>query len=409
VRPPTLRAVFRRWLAVTLSLLGTWTLAAGPAAGSGRGAAASGPVPQGFVGMVVDEPVWPDVYVQLGPQLDTMVGAGVQSVRVVFNWASAQPYPNWKAVPAAQRNQFTNVGGVPTDFGTFDALVEQAAARGLTVLPSVLNAPAWDGIRRNGASVRIPRSDRPFAAFVRALVRRYGPDGTVWASMPQRARRPITMWQIWNEPNITPFWPVQPFARRYVGLLRAARAAIKGVDPHAEIVLAGLPNYSWSDLGKIYAVPGARSLFDVVAVHPYTRTPKGVLEILTFVRRVMDSHGDRAKPLLADEISWPSSLGKTDHNTGYDFATTEAGQARNIAQVLPMLARARRSLGLLGFYYYDWAGLERPHKLAFDFAGLFRIADGKFVAKPAFGAFKRAALAIEGCRSKGPLATDCVS
>ena len=132
-----------------------------------------------------------------------------------------------------------------------------------------------------------------------------------------------------------------------------------------------------------------------------------MITILTYVRQVMNKAGDRNKPMLADEISWPSSLGHTNHNVGYDFATTETGQAQNITKLLPMLARGRARLGLAGFYYYDWAGFERVNKLAFEFAGLFRLSDGRFIAKPAFDTFREGTLAIEGCHSKGPLATDC--
>jgi hypothetical protein len=44
----------------------------------------------------------------------------------------------------------------------------------------------------------------------------------------------------------------------------------------------------------------------------------------------------------------------------------------------------------------------------FNFAGLLNFFDGRgtFV-KPALASFAEAALAIEGCRHKGPLATNC--
>lgn len=365
------------------------------------------PVPQGFVGVVADQPVWPDPFVNLGAQLDTMVASGVQTIRVVFNWGDMQPYANWKAVPADQQQRFTDIGGVPTDFTSTDQLVAQTTTRRLALLPVILDAPRWDGVHRKGALVRIPRSDRPFAVFAKALVERYGPHGTFWHMGRYPVVTPIRMWQVWNEPNIYPFWPLQPFAARYVALLRAARQAIKSADPGATIVLAGMPNYSWIDLGKIYKVPGARGLFDVVAVHPYTRTPNGVITILRYVRQTMVKAGDARKPMLADEISWPSSVGKTNHDTGFDFATTESGQAHNLAKLMPMLVADRRALGLAGFYYYDWAGLERENKLAFEFSGLFRFSDGGFQAKPAYWVFKRDALAMEGCRAKEASATSC--
>jgi hypothetical protein len=383
-----------------------------PASGaSRRQASAPGPVPQGFVGVVVDEPVWPDPFVDIGRQMDSMVAAGVESVRVTFVWAQAQPYRSWKRVPHNQRARFVSVGGVPTDFSVFDQIVGAASSRGLTVMPTILDAPGWDGIRRKGAIVRIPRHDGPYAAFVKALVERYGPNGSFWrtsAAARSGVATPITMWQIWNEPNIYPFWPLQPFAKRYVALLKAAHDAIKSADPKAKIVLAGMPNYSWLDLGHVYHVKGARKLFDIVAVHPYTKDPSGVITILGYVRRAMSRAGDSRKPLIADEISWPSSQGETNHDTGYDFATTQSGQAQNVKVMLPMLEHDRASLGLIGFYYYDWAGEDRPNKLAFDFAGLLHFQDGKFTPKPAFNAFRQAALGLEGCRAKGQFATDCV-
>jgi hypothetical protein len=169
-----------------------------------------------------------------------------------------------------------------------------------------------------------------------------------------------------------------------------------------------MPNFSWKALAKIYAVRGARKLFDVVALHPYTRQPSGVITILTKVRGVMNKAGDSRKPIVADEISWPSSLGQTHHTEGFDFATTPAGQARNVSSILPMLAAARSKLRLLGFDYYTWAGTDQRGALAFDFAGLFHLHGDQLTAKPAFYAFRRAALALDGCREKGAVATVCL-
>ncbi|HEV3128236.1 MAG TPA: hypothetical protein VGY32_04595 [Solirubrobacteraceae bacterium] len=376
-------------------------------AGATRAQPAVARVPHGFAGMVVDEPVWPDPWIDLQAQVDRMVASGVESLRVVFDWSVAQPYRSWNDVPPSQKSRFVNAGGVPTDFTAFDQLVSAASRDGLQVLPVVLAAPKWDGQTKKGAIVSIPRTPAPYAAFVKALVKRYGPGGSFWQAYPYRTSVPIRMWQIWNEPNIYPFWPFQPFEARYVALLAASRKAIKSVDPTAKVVLAGMPNYSWINLRRIYKIPGARSQFDVVAIHPYTKEPQGVITILGYVRQAMNQAGDTTKQIIADEISWPSSIGKTTHNTGYDFASTESGQAQKIKQVLPMLVANRKRLGLAGFYYYDWAGQERRNDLAFDFAGLFRESDGQFVVKPAYDAFRRGALAIEGCSSKGHIAASC--
>ncbi len=411
-------AAISRGTLIAGTCAGALAVALVPAAGAlaaGRKAARSGhvsprltPVPQGFVGMVVGEPVWPDPLVNLGQQLDAMVASGVQTLRVVFDWSAAQPYSSWSQVPSDQRDQFVDVGGIPTNFSATDQLVGEASRRGLSLLPTILDAPGWDGQSYKAGVVTLPKSDGPYAAFAEALVRRYGPHGSFWSAYPYAPKVPIHLWQIWNEPNIPAFWPPQPYYSRYIALLRAAHDAIKAADPTAKVVLAGLPNYSWLELARLYVYRGFRNLFDVVAVHPYTKNPQGVITILSYVRAVMNQFGDKTKPLIADEISWPSSKGHTTHNVGYDFATTPAGQARKLGQMLPMLVKNRFRLGLAAFYYYNWVGQDRPNYLAFDFSGLFHWDGVNFEAKPAFAVFKRAALAMEGCRSKGSDARVCV-
>jgi hypothetical protein len=383
-------------------------LLAAPGAGSSAPSRVPTRVPSGFVGTVVGTPLFPNTNarVSLAQQLDVMVASGVETVRVALDWASAQPYSDWNEVPASKAHKLVDAGGIPTDFGPIDQLVTLAAQRGLTVLPTILNAPAWDSQYVQGATVDIPKSPYWYAQFVKALVERYGPQGTFWNNHSPTG--PIRMWQIWNEVNIPAFWPQTPsFATTYVTLLQAASAAIKGADPGAQVVLAGLPNYSWVNLAQIYQVSGARAAFDVVAVHPYTRSPRGVITILSKVRRVMNAAGDRRKPIVADEISWPSAQGQTTHTLGLDIATTEAGQARELSQVIPLLGKNRKRLGLMGFYYYTWASTERRDGLPFDFAGLLKFSSGRFVEKPALAAFSRAALALERCRRKRARAVAC--
>jgi len=372
-------------------------------------AAAAPAVPQGFVGMMVDGPLYPvtDPGIDLASQFDKMVASGVDGVRVVFDWSFAQPYRSWSHVPAADLDQFTDVNGIPTRFSEMDEIVAAASSHGMTVLPVLLYAPGWDAAPHPHNRFARPASPGPYANFLVALIHRYGPHGTFWQTHSPAV--PIRMWQIWNEPNISVFWPDHPYERPYVKLLRASYKAIKHADPGAKVVLAGLPNFSWIQLRKIIEVPGASRWFDVAAIHPYTKQPQGVITILQKARQVLDAAGDKRKQLVADEISWPSSLGKTDRNVGLDFATTEAGQARNIAKLLPMLGQERKSLNLLGFYYYTWATVEDRGGLAFDFSGLekYNPATNVFTAKPALSAFTNASLALEHCSRKAVVASVC--
>jgi hypothetical protein len=346
----------------------------------------------------------PDTTIDFAAQLKTMVSSGVQSIRTAFSWAAAQPYRSDADVPADQKAQFTDVAGVPTDFHVTDMIVGDAARDRLTVLPTVLYTPAWDAVT-NVRVVATPRRYAPYAAYLTALIGRYGPRGSFWRANPQLPRVPIRSWQIWNEPNLSYYWK-QPFASTYVAFLRTARAAVKQADPGAKIVLGALTNTAWKSLGQIYRVKGARRLFDVVSVNGFTRVPANVMLFMLFVRHAMSRFGDGTKPLLATEISWPSAKGQTHDR--YDFITTRSGQAHDIAALLPLIGSERLALHLVGFYWYTWMGEETPDTTAFNFSGLLAFRDGKVTVKPALGAFRAGALALEGCRRKGAVATSCL-
>jgi hypothetical protein len=73
-----------------------------------------------------------------------------------------------------------------------------------------------------------------------------------------------------------------------------------------------------------------------------------------------------------------------------------------------MIGAWRSRVGLSAFYYYTWVGNEFKGAPAFQFSGLLRYTNsGQVKSKPALGAFRHGALALEGCRAKGSTATRC--
>jgi hypothetical protein len=372
--------------------------------GSSKSSSPAKPVTGPLIGVTFDGPVLSS-QVKLSQEVDRAVASGAESMRLAVDWALVQPVASMAQIPASQRSNFVSVGGVPTTFTTLDRVIGAAAAKRLSVLPVIEYTPSWDATRP-GNPASPPVRPGPYAAFLTALIKRYGPSGSFWSSHPQLPRTPIRMWQIWNEPHFTTYWTTQPFAPSYVALLRSAHDAIKAADPSAKVVLAGLADFSWQYLAQIYRQPGASSLFDLVAIHPYTARPQGVITILKRAREVMNQHGDAAKPILATEITWPSSRGKSPPQFG--VGVSEAEQARLIEQVMPLLNADAAQLKLTGFYWYTWMGNETPstHPYGFDFAGLEKYVSGAVSVKPALASFRQQALRIEGCSSK-PSATTC--
>ncbi|HEX8976890.1 MAG TPA: hypothetical protein VF781_10285 [Solirubrobacteraceae bacterium] len=361
----------------------------------------------GFVGVDIDGPLLdPSNSLDLNQQMSSMVSNGVQSVRAAFNWAAAQPYASWSQVPADRRSQFVaGPAGRPISYAATDQIVGDAADHGLSVLPTLLYVPAWDAAG-NRSGFKVPQRDAPYAEFAAAMVRRYGTRGSFWSMNPRIPKLPVSQWQVWNEPNIPAYWP-QPFAQRYVALLRLASRAIRQADPGARVVLGALTNLAWHALGRIYAIRGARGLFDSVSVNGFTSTPANVILYLRLMRRAMNRYGDAAKPLIASELSWPSAIGQTTQH--HDFNVTQSGQARNVAELLRLIGSWRGQLGLSAFYYYTWMGNEFRGAPAFSFSGLLRYTGrGRVQTKPALAAFRNGALWLEGCRAKGKTANRCL-
>ena len=90
----------------------------------------------------------------------------------------------------------------------------------------------------------------------------------------------VNAWQVWNEPNIPPFWRPAEDVRGYAELLQSSVRVLQQVAPQKPVVMAGMAHYSQmpvkgglmlEELGKI----GALNLGAIVAYHPYSQAPEG--------------------------------------------------------------------------------------------------------------------------------------
>jgi hypothetical protein len=331
--------------------------------------------PKGFFGVMVNGPL-DDATVDLDAQAATMKASGVQSWRVEMAWDQIEP----------AQGQFA--------FAATDRKVLAAARQGIDVLGLALRAPGW----ANGGSgdpFTPPARVADYAAYLRALIARYGPSGSLWAENPGAPKRAVRSWEIWNEPNLKDYFTKQPFAKPYAALLRAAYPAVHGADPGATVLMASMANYSWRDLAKLLDVSGPRLKFDAAGAHPFSGRPSNALKIVRLNREALNKRGYSKVPLWLTELTWSSAKGKKTPLT-QNWETTEAGQASRLREVFKLLLAQRRSLRLARVFWYSWATLDNGSKNSFDYSGLnqFR-TDGTFRAKPSLAAFKAVALAAE--------------
>jgi hypothetical protein len=311
-------------------------------------------------------------------QRDT--GAGV--VRIPFIWSRIEVMP-----------------GV-MDLREQDAAVLAATEAGLEVLPFLIDAPLFRAAPTT-SRIHLPLVFTDLGVFAAAMVRRYGPGGTFWAQHPELAQRPIRAWQVWNEPNLPVDWPPAPDPVAYAELLRVTAAALRQADRGVEVVAAGLPD---SDMGvgfeqyvaQLYAAGAARS-FDAFALHAYRPSAQATIELVRYVRGLMDAHGDSTTPLDVTEFGWASN-GPVKPQT-----TTEDGQAQRVGDVMRTLGVERGPLRLERLVYFSWRDrtVSAGTKDQWPYhTGLLRTDAGP---KPALTAFKSAAKALALPGDEGPV------
>jgi polysaccharide biosynthesis protein PslG len=369
-----------RWVRRTLctatatALLG---LAAAPTAGA---------VPAKFWGVV---PQGVPTY----EQLSRASRGGVDSVRIPILWNVIQPSPSG-----------------PLEWSGVDAVVENAAAAGIEVLPFITGAPEWavpgapvpgthGGIA--AAPVRLPASGcagEAWSAFLRSAVERYGPNGAYWAANPQVPRRPIRTWQVWNEPNFK-YFVTHPNPGQYGKLVRISSAAIKGADPGAKVVLGGLFSrpreaawkvkppqafFAADFLAKMYRrTPGIKSKFDGVAIHPYSTKYTLLKSDIEEVQAVLTANHDLRKGIWITELGWSSEKPDPVHDA---FAKGVAGQARELKKAFGLLRSHQAKWRLRGVY---WFSLEDGPRAACNFCGGAGLFGQGFVPKPSWYAYVR--------------------
>jgi hypothetical protein len=333
--------------------------------------AAHARVPAGFVGMT-SEDVLAGSPAYRTQTLSTQRASGVELLRQKFDWAIIEQSPR------------------RYELGWYDGFVLTAASHGIRVLPVLFNTPGFYA-RRHGSAFCPPRRTARMARFARALVRRYGPRGSLWRQNPGVRKLPIRSWQIWNEPNLRVYWCGRPRARAYARMLRIVGKSIRRVHRRAEIVTAGLPASKLRGtvplrryIGQLYRA-GAKRWFTTLAINSYARNHRDLGRLLRGTRRLMNGRGDRRARIWVTELGW------ADRGPRHRFVVGSRGQARRITRSYAYVRRNRRSLRLRGVVYYSWRD-SPPYPPHYKdmwglHSGLLRL-DGS--RKRAYYAFRRA-------------------
>jgi hypothetical protein len=312
-----------------------------------------------------------------------MRAGGIESIRWPLIWAGVQPTRNG-----------------PFDWKGFDNVVEVAARGGLRILPVIAGPPSWVAGRETTMPIDLASQRTAWTAFLKAAVKRYGPGGEFWREHeteginyepPIPTPVPIRSWQVWNEANFFYFaFPVSP--TRYAKLLTISSRAIKSVEPNAKVVLSGLfgrPNArgvrgmpAATFLDRLYRVPGIKSRFDGISLHPYAANAHILEQIVEEFHDVTVANHDRV-PMFITEMGWGS---QNDYRQ-VAFEQGIAGQVRELRAAYRYLTQNWRRLDLRSVYWFSWKDLRGTECSFCDSVGLFRERGQHLSAKPAWRAF----------------------
>ncbi len=305
-----------------------------------------------------------------------MAAGGIGSYHLLISWGS---------VEAAEGSY---------DWSSYDQVVGELARNGIEPVPFVFGTPRFYADDPSEPPTTSEDALAAWARFLRAAAARYGSDGAFWQdfaeSDPEVEPRPLRTWEIWNEPNSSLFWQPRPDPSDYGELLRRSATALRGVDPEAEIMSAGMFVTPASDnaiesydfLEQLLAEDGVLDAVDVVGVHPYSPRVGGKLGVIDQVeqtRATIEAAGEDAD-LWVTEIGWGS-----DPRVPNDLAKSPEGQAELLTESLGGLADDRERLGLRGVLWFSWHDSEANEDCGW--CATSGLVDADRDSKPAWLAF----------------------
>src|SRR6185312_6859168 len=334
-----LRKLRYAWIAAAL------TLAAAPSARAGA--------PDMFYG-VNAQTVFDNSSSTWGPQLAAMAAGGIQLVRYDARWQNVEPN-----APSGGHHSY--------NWSQFDSIVTALAQHNLRWYPIIDYSTNWAGVTRGDSNSEVAQNHvADFATYANVFAQRYGRGGAFWKSHSSLPQLPVLQYEIWNEENANLFYHPQANApEHFADLYMAARAAIKPVDPQAEVVVGGLALGTGGGgvdentfLQRMVAHrPDMKGNTDAVALHPYQANLVTTEMRIAGFRATVDALLGARVPIEITEVGWASTSTAEPQRGDYLAALADQPPRSdcNITRLIP----------------YSWTSAEQNRSRTDDWFGIF--------------------------------------
>lgn len=262
------------------------------------------------------------------------------------------------------------------DFSAYDRLHAALEPHGIRTL-FILDY--GNPLYENGAPPRTEATRQAFARWAVAAAKHFANQGVVW--------------EIYNEPNHSLFWPPQPKVEEYVALALVVGRAFRESVPGEKLIGPATSEIDFAFLESCFQA-GLLEYWAAVSIHPYRRSdPETAAQDYCRLREMIKRYAGTGKtrdiPIIASEWGYSSAWREL----------TEEKQAELLAR--SWLTNVANNISLS--IWYDWHddGLdprEAEHHFGTVFNRYYDNRDPVYDPKPAYLAVKTLTTFFSGYR-----------
>jgi hypothetical protein len=271
------------------------------------------------------------------------------------------------------------------DFTAYDQLMKSLESERLRVL-FILDY--GNPLYQNGAPPRTEATREAFARWALAAAKHFGGRGALW--------------EVYNEPNHSLFWPPKPSAQEYVDLALAVGRAFRVGVPDEKLVGPATSEIDFDFVESCFKA-GLLEYWSAVSVHPYRRShPETAAQDYCRLRELINKYAPVKTVSGSDRVDAAKQIPIISSEWGYSAAWSNLSEDKQ-GELLARSWLTNVANGIALSIWYDWHDDGANPNEAEHHFGLVsnKYYDGRepvYDPKPAYAAAKALTMFFNGYR-----------